>query len=384
MNISTRIHLKKRHKSICLITESTDNLAVISLAQALSELNCKVDVIAFKGSENNVQTNDQSNFNLHVIENKKIRLATKRGGRVIKYVRSIQNTKPLQSKITEIGINFDLIISNMYLANITCRRLGLPNTYYCIHSILSLVIARYYHNTKFFKHVKKSLYLLLVKKLYKNQKLITVSKGVENDLTNLGIQPKSIQTIYNPLDFNNIKKQSTEYLVEEKDYIVYVGRFSREKRHDVLINAYKESGIKQKLLLLGDENNEIGKEIKHLIKNLGLQNKVIFKGFKSNPFPYIKNAKVLVLSSDHEGFGMVLAEALVLKTPIVSTACVGPNEILFDELEPFLSPVGDSKALAGNIKKMVENPIKITDKYIDKFSAEKSAKQYLALCSNTP
>jgi glycosyltransferase involved in cell wall biosynthesis len=118
------------------------------------------------------------------------------------------------------------------------------------------------------------------------------------------------------------------------------------------------------------------------VEELGLQDKVIFKGFNSNPFPYIKNAKALVLSSDFEGFGMVLVEALVLGTPIVSTDCPsGPNEILVDELKPFLSPVGDSEALAKNIKKMVSQPIKITEIYTDRFNAEVSARQYLSLCN---
>ncbi len=377
----TDIRSKKDCKNICLVTESTENIAVLSLAQSLSKLNCKVEVIAFNNSKNNLQIDDFS-FNIHIVETKKIKPPIKKIKRVMKYLQSVQNAKPLQNKITEIGVDFDLIVSNMYLANITCRKLNIPNTHYCIHSVISSVIANYYNNeTGLFKFIQKILYKFLVKKLYNNQKIITVSEGVKKDLIKLGIQPKTIQTIYNPLDFKDIKKQSNEYLIEEKDYIVHVGRFSKEKRHDVLINAYKQSGIKKNLLLLGDTNNEVGRQIKQLVESLGLQNQVIFKGWISNPFPYIKNADILVLSSDHEGFGMVLAEALILGTPIISTNCVGSSEILCHELKPFLSPVGDVGALAKNIKTMIDNPIKITDKYIDRFSAEKSAKQYLDLCS---
>lgn len=375
------IRPKENCNNICLITESTENISVLSLAQALSKLNCKVDVIAFNNSKNELQVSSY-NFDIHVIKNKKIELSIKKIERAMKYVQSLQNAKSLQNKMIEIGVDFDLIVSNMYLANITCRKLNMPNTYYCIHSVISSVIGNYYNNkTELFRFIQKSLYLFFVKKLYSNQKIITVSKGISKDLVKLGICPKTIQTIYNPLDFDNIKKQSNKYLIEEKDYIIHVGRFSKEKRHDILINAYKQSGIEQKLLLLGDSNNEIGKGVKQLVIKLGLTNKVIFKGFKSNPFPYIKNAKTLILSSDHEGFGMVLLEALALRIPVVSTNCIGPSEILCDELKPFLSPIGDANALAKNIKKMIGNPIKITAKHTDKFSAEKSAKQYLALCN---
>jgi len=90
----------------------------------------------------------------------------------------------------------------------------------------------------------------------------------------------------------------------------------------------------------------------------------------------------MVLSSDYEGLPTVLIESLILKTPVISTNCLsGPSEILIDKLEPFLSPIGDINALAKNIKNMVDNPVKITNKYIDKFSAEKSAEQYLSLCN---
>ncbi len=260
----------------------------------------------------------------------------------------------------------------------------MPNTYYCIHAAISPVIEKYYNNkTGIFKIIVKILYQLSVKNLYKNQKLITVSKGVEQDLINLGIQPKTIQTIYNPFNFNDIKKQAEEFPIEEKDYIIHVGRFDgAHKRHDILIHAYKKSGIKEKLLLLGDNDKRDGRLIRKLVIDLKLQDKVIFKGFISNPYPYIKNAKAMILSSDFEGLPTVLIESLILHTPVVSTNCLsGPNEILIHELKPFLSPIRDVNALAKNIKRMVENPVEITDQYIDKFAAEKSAEQYLALCS---
>lgn len=375
------IDSETRPKNICLITENTENLVVLSIAKSLSKLNCKVSIIALNHSNCNLQTKDY-NFNIHIIKNNKVCPLTEKTGRITKYLQSINNAKHLKNKITEIGIDFDLIVSNMYLANIACKKLNMPNTHYCIHSVISSVIANYYNdNSGLLRLAKKQLYLLLVRRLYKDQNLIVVSNGIGQDLIRLGIQPKNIQTIYNPIDFPYIKKQSKEYSVKEKDYIVHVGRFSKEKRHDVLINAYIQSGVKQKLLLLGDHHNDIGREIKQLVQNLNLQEKIIFKGFKSNPFPYIKNAKALTLSSDHEGFGMVLVEALALKTPVISTACIGPNEILCGELKSFLSPTGDANALAKNIKKMIDNPIKITEIYTNKFSAEKSAKQYLDLCS---
>jgi glycosyltransferase involved in cell wall biosynthesis len=355
------------NKNICLVIDTLSGnggaeKATLSLAQELSKLNCRVDVVVLDNKISSYPL-DEFGFNVHNIDEVK---------HPIRQIRALKKVKPLQRKIDEIGIDFDLFVASLGDSRRACKWAKLPNTYYCIHSTVS--------KTRVSKFFRKASYFF--QKMF-NEKLnlITVSKGIEQDLLEFGLDSADVQTIYNPFDFSEIKRQAEAYQIDDQDYIVHVGRFGSGKRHDVLIRAYQQSKIKQKLLLLGDDSNKTGGNIKKLVKDLGLQDKVIFKGFNSNPFPYVKNAKALVLSSDFEGFGMVLVEALVLGTPIVSTDCPsGPNEILVDELKSFLSPVGDSEALAKNIKKMVDNPVKITQNYSNRFSAEVSAKQYLVLC----
>jgi glycosyltransferase involved in cell wall biosynthesis len=355
-------------KNICLVVDTLSEgggaeKAVLSLAQGLSELNCRVDIIVLNNKKSSYAL-DQFNFKVHNIQNIT---------HPIRQIRAYKKIKPLKNKIAEIGIDFDLFVAHLGDSRRACRWAKLPNTYYCIHITAA--------KNKTLKIIKKIGYL--IQRAFNNKlNLITVSKGIEKNLLEFGVASTDVQTIYNPFNFDEIRQQANAYQVKEQNYIVNVGRFSMsQKRYDILLKAYKQSGIKQNLLLLGDHENKTGDKVKQLIFDLDLQDKVIFKGFNSNPFPYIKNATALILSSDFEGFGMVLVEALTLHTPIVSTDCPsGPSEILIDELEAFLSPVGDIKALAENIKKMVENPVEITDKYINRFSAEESARQYLALC----
>ena len=175
-----------------------------------------------------------------------------------------------------------------------------------------------------------------------------------------------------------------EEVIAEDDFIVCVARFAKNKRHDLLIKAYASSNIEQKLLLFGttdkpsDEENL--KNLKNMIHALNLEDKVIFKGFVENPYPWIKKAKALILSSNHEALSSVLIESLILNTQVVSTNCpTGPSEILEGDLSQFLSPVDDAVKLASNIKKAIDCPIEITNKYYDKFNGKEIAKQYLSL-----
>lgn len=369
--------LKNNSKNICLIVDRLNGggaeRVVLSLATALANLGHCVCIISL-GNKVAFDIKD-AKFKVHFAEQKQHPL------RFIKYFKVARRAKNVSKKMVRIGINFDLVVANLTQSSELCRALKLPNLYHCVHNIVSVNTKYQQKGQEIKRFIRKISHPIRMKSRFKDQNLIAVSNGVKDSVLDLDIQPKSVQTIYNPFDFTDIQNQAEKYQVDEKDYIIHVGRFSQEKRHDILIKAYKKSDIGQKLLLFGDDNNPTGKEIRQLVAYLDLTDRVIFKGFNPNPFPYIKNAKCLALSSDYEGFGMVLVEALVLGVPVVSTDCPsGPSEILIDELQPFLSPVGDIDALAKNIKKMVENPIKITPNYYQKFSADECVKKYLALC----
>jgi len=68
-----------------------------------------------------------------------------------------------------------------------------------------------------------------------------------------------------------------------------------------------------------------------------------------------QNAVVFVLTSDEEGLGIVLLEAMACATPVISTRCGGPNTVVSDEVG-FLTPVGDAQSLAERILWMLQNP----------------------------
>ena len=87
-----------------------------------------------------------------------------------------------------------------------------------------------------------------------------------------------------------------------------------------------DRGIEAKLYLVGAGNFE--KECKKLAINLGIEDKVIFLGAKSNPYPYMKECDIYIQPSRYEGYCITLAEALIFDKKIVATRFTGALEQL--------------------------------------------------------
>jgi glycosyltransferase involved in cell wall biosynthesis len=218
--------------------------------------------------------------------------------------------------------------------------------------------------------IKKLLYRLI----YRNQKIIAVSEGIKSDFLNvLSYQPEEILTIYNPFDINKIQGLS-KGSIQHSNFVLYVGSINIIKRIDLLIKAYIESNIPQDLILLGfgEVETDYEKEIKNFIRYSGSDKKIKCLPFLKNPYQYIKNAELLILSSDHEGLPSVLIEALILKTKIVSTNCsYGISEIFTGNLFKYVSITGNYSKLSQNIIKAINENILISKKHYQKFDSEK-------------
>jgi len=211
-----------------------------------------------------------------------------------------------------------------------------------------------------------------LQKVYNNKHIICVSDGVKQDLLkHVGIQPASIRTVYNPFPINEIRQKALETSgIRYKDFILHVGRFSPQKRHDILLKAFAQSGLDCQLVLLGSGTDQNRQSIKRIAMDLGVSNRVIMPGFSDNPYAWMKKARLFVLSSDFEGFSLVLVESLISGTPVISTDCPsGPSEILTDYPE-LLSPVGDIDALARNMSRYYHNSPAIDNRFLEKFSIE--------------
>ena len=218
-----------------------------------------------------------------------------------------------------------------------------------------------------------------LQKAFNGRQIICVSKGVQQDLvTSLHIKPRSIQTIYNPFAIDQIKQESKAYQPDiKKPYIVHIARFdNQQKNQTMLLKAMQQINPNYQLVMLTPECAEL----KTLIQQNKLDDKIKVIGFKSNPYPWIQHANLLLLSSNYEGLPTVLIESLICGTPVVSTDCPsGPSEILVDELSHWLTPVGDAAAFAAKVNEALKTKITIPERLITRFDDKIIAKAYLQL-----
>ncbi len=231
--------------------------------------------------------------------------------------------------------------------------------------------------------------LFIAKKLYSNAfTIITVSKELEEKVrTEFGYG--QVKTIYNGVDLNQVEKSSDELFDIDYPYIISVGRMSNDnvKQHDVMIEAYAASILPQqniKLLFLGD--GEKRNDFEQLVAEKQLSDKIIFKGFQSNPFPYLKNAKYLVLASKYEGFPNAIIESFACQTPVISYNCQsGPKEVIEHKKNGLLVENQNLDELIKAMNLMIEdeNLYQIcsanTKSSVQKFSIEYITQQWLEI-----
>ncbi|WP_171323779.1 glycosyltransferase [Vibrio tubiashii] len=124
----------------------------------------------------------------------------------------------------------------------------------------------------------------------------------------------------NPIDYEGVEMRSLDPIEEDLDQsIVFVGRLVGEKGVNILIEAFKLLDADLKLVILGD--GPLLNDLKLMSLSLGISHKVHFFGHCSNPIPYMKHAKLTVISSIHEGFPNVLLEQMVVSSKVVCTEC---------------------------------------------------------------
>lgn len=208
-----------------------------------------------------------------------------------------------------------------------------------------------YKNTRFF---------LFYKQLFnKIDTIICICEAQINEFTLLFGQKyeRKIKLCYNLTDLNQIDRFRNIAFDLKKEFLLMVARFdNRQKDFVTLINAYhhlsQELKKQYSLVLVGDGPDLLG--IQQYVNQLGEQDNVYFAGLQSNPYKWMNNAQVFVLSSKWEGFGLVITEALACDCAVISSDCIaGPRDILANGTYGLLFDVGDEDMLRQHLIRML-------------------------------
>jgi glycosyltransferase involved in cell wall biosynthesis len=195
--------------------------------------------------------------------------------------------------------------------------------------------------------------------------LITVSHGLARSLREAaGLERLPTRPIYNAVITPSILERAREPVNHPwfndgaGPVAIFVGRFSYQKDLPTLLEAVAEVRRQRplRLIMVGKGSQEEALRVR--AEELGIVEAVDMPGHVANPYAWMARADLFVLSSAWEGFGNVVAEALALGVPVVSTDCPsGPAEILEHGRYGRLVPVGDAPALAEAVLQTLDAPL---------------------------
>lgn len=165
----------------------------------------------------------------------------------------------------------------------------------------------------------------------KMDKIITVSYGAKESFKKL-FPGLDIDVIYNLIDKEQICAKAKQEPYKPKRFTVCnVGRLADQKRQDRIVEVAdicKNNGLDIDFLIIGQ--GPLLEKLQNMVASRGLGDYVHLLGFQKNPYAYIGSSDVFLLTSDSEGYPLVVCESLCLGKPIVSTDVTGPHEMLSD------------------------------------------------------
>ena len=201
---------------------------------------------------------------------------------------------------------------------------------------------------------------------YLSRPTICVSDAVRRTLIeDYGYPPARTLTIHNGIDVQYHQRRSGAReaartwlgMRHDEPVLVCVARLAPLKRVDLLLEALaivRRSGVPCRSIIVGD--GPLREALGVRADALGLSDRVRFVGHQDDVRPYLEAADAYVTSSEREGFGLALAEAMAYELPCVATDIGGHDELLADKEAGILVPPRCSEELARGILSVLDHP----------------------------
>lgn len=259
-----------------------------------------------------------------------------------------KNTNVLVSSVYDLIFNRILGLSNLV------QILGKPDIIIATHVPQTVLYSKFLVGTNTIPIVS---WLHSPPEIFSNPYFINyadvhwaISKYIEMKIRDLLMTHDKVFWVGNPVNLN-AKKIS----VKNNARFLYIGRLeNKEKRIDVLIQALSRVKQPWQLDIYGDgpDRNELNK----LAENLGINDFIQWHGWVKNPWEDIQNVTALILTSEFEGFGMAVLEALARGIPVISTDSYGVRDLIFHGKNGWLVPKDNVIALTRQIEKIILLP----------------------------
>ncbi|WP_299123549.1 N-acetyl-alpha-D-glucosaminyl L-malate synthase BshA [uncultured Tenacibaculum sp.] len=195
----------------------------------------------------------------------------------------------------------------------------------------------------------------------KSDEVTTVSNSLKEDTLRLFNIDKDIKVVYNFIDGEKYDKahqaecKRIGLAKPEERILTHVSNFRPVKRTDDVIRIFNQvqKEIPSKLLMVGDGPERLKAE--NLVKEFGLEDKVLFLGNSNEVAKILCYSDVFLLPSETESFGLAALEAMAASTAVISTNTGGLPEVNIDGKTGYLSDLGDVDDMAKNAIKILKD-----------------------------
>ncbi|RME64785.1 MAG: glycosyltransferase family 1 protein, partial [Nitrospirae bacterium] len=195
------------------------------------------------------------------------------------------------------------------------------------------------------------------------RKIIAVSYAVKEHLVSKGYSPQKIEVVYNGVEdlqglYGKASRQVRRQLGLKDDEvaIVLLGRFIKDKGHDIALETVKGlPDLSFRLFFIGNDNTEWGRYIKNLVRKYGLEKRVVFLGHREDARQLLCAMDLMVQPSRREALGLSVLEAMSAGLPVVASNVGGLPEVIRDGVNGFLFELKDKMALIERLKDLIVN-----------------------------
>jgi glycosyltransferase involved in cell wall biosynthesis len=199
-------------------------------------------------------------------------------------------------------------------------------------------------------------------------KVVCVSKVIQESLVRQGLDQTKILVIYDGIDLSHMQIRHPAQVIRSRHHIPpdapvigAVGNIKAWKGQEIIVRAaaiLKSRWPDMRTLLVGTVADHVYKaRLDSIISESGLTDRVIFTGFQKDPWDYLNVMDIVIHSSvEPEPFGMVNLEAMSMRRPVISTTIGGPAEVFANSVDGFLVDPGDPDALAKRVAELLDDP----------------------------